>query len=54
MLEPKTHDGMVTEWFSKSGGFATFSSFDRLSPDYDDFNRTKTVPLHYALDHPLA
>jgi len=22
--------------------------------DYDDFNRTKTVPLHYALDHPLA
>jgi len=48
---PKTHDGMVTEWFSKSGGFATFGSFDRLSTDYDDFNRTKTVPSHYALDH---
>ena len=48
---PKALDGMVTEWFSKSGGFATFGSFDRLSSDYDEFNRTKTVPSHYALDH---
>ena len=49
---PQTSNGTTTEYFSKSNVFATFRSFGRLSSDYDEFNKTRTVPLNYALDHP--
>jgi hypothetical protein len=49
---PQTSNGTTTEYFSKFNVFATFRSFGRLSSDYDEFNKTRTVPLNYALDHP--